>query len=414
MRVLRGPHELEIIPKFNSYRNSPAGIEFRKHLKPQFNGILQSFIKWFNDQRLYSFEKGSSLRDFNGFTKMAIDKVFALYQMILIHYNKTTDWERTIIEYTSFVGDSFGEIPNQVNGILFKREVFEAVIELVSETDNITASDKDKISNILQNEIDHFEIRKSFEELHHTFNKWKSTLPSDLQFLGIKNKSFSFEELVVNSKPNINDFSGEPYHRLNSKSEMLEQLVHNTFSIFDDLKIESLELDDVEKTALTISSKTSKLEISKITKKYDLYELSYVDTIIQCLNIIENHIVKHKGTLELLKKEPKEKLNGKSNLMTIREVALFCVFSNTHVTRKNADRIVKQFQHTSGEKLFQYYTYYSSRANRTSPPHPNTKKKFENKLALFETVIARLAPENMDRAKDELNLLNIKFQDEHL
>ena len=41
---------------------------------------------------------------------------------------------------------------------------------------------------------------------------------------------------------------------------------------------------------LKISAKTSKLEISKVTKKYDQNEITYVNAIIECLKILQNHL----------------------------------------------------------------------------------------------------------------------------
>lgn len=61
--------------------------------------------------------------------------------------------------------------------------------------------------------------------------------------------------------------------------------------------------------------------------------------------------------------------------------------------------------HSSGEKLFQKFTFYSSRQNRTGPPSPATPKKFQNKIDLLESILEKLSKQAKQRALDEVKIL---------
>jgi hypothetical protein len=413
-RVFYGPVELSIVPKLNPFKFSPEGIELQKKYKSKYKKLLKDYTLWFQGQNSYYLEEGVTFRDFKRFPAMTAEKIFYLYQMILGILERYEYWERRIMEYAAFVGESFGEFPDENGNILFKADAFEDVIVLVLECTEIPDSQKERIAFILGNEVDQLELREAYEELKTVFNRWRAALPEEFSFLGIKSKSYSFHELVLHSTPLINEFTGFPYYRIRTKNEMISVLIEKTYSIFDNLETESLELENPEVTAMELSAKNAKLQIAKTTRQFDELELTYVDAIVQCLDIIENHLIKHKDTILSLKNTVKDVLGGvKLPIMSIREAALFCFYSEIHITRQNADKIVKQFKHNSGEKLFQLYSEYSSRANRINPPHPDTRKKFENKLSLFQSVIDKLDSRFQRKAMDEFNLLKIKFEEEH-
>jgi len=98
--------------------------------------------------------------------------------------------------------------------------------------------------------------------------------------------------------------------------------------------------------------------------------------------------------------------------LSINQIALKSVYEGLQVTRENADGIVKQYNHNSGEKLFQRFTHYSNTQNRKGKPNPPTTKKFQNKIELFESVIELLPEPNKQRAIDELNILKKLFESE--
>lgn len=95
------------------------------------------------------------------------------------------------------------------------------------------------------------------------------------------------------------------------------------------------------------------------------------------------------------------------NKLTIDQIALKYVYEGASITRNNCQSIIKQYELKSGEKLYQRFTHYSSRANRKGIPQNCTPKKLENKIKLIENVIKMLPNDCKNQALDEVNILKI-------
>ncbi|TND07943.1 MAG: hypothetical protein FD123_2751 [Bacteroidetes bacterium] len=91
---------------------------------------------------------------------------------------------------------------------------------------------------------------------------------------------------------------------------------------------------------------------------------------------------------------------------SLREVALFLFYNGEKVDKKNADQLAKKYNHKSGQKLYQLFTFYSSNSNRIQPEE--TKKKAANKIALLNRVITMLNGAPQAKAKDELKTMTAK------
>ena len=118
--------------------------------------------------------------------------------------------------------------------------------------------------------------------------------------------------------------------------------------------------------------------------------------------------------------QPTTKQNNKlSDLIThqpklkIDQIALKYVYEGLQITRENGNEIAKQYGHTSGEKLFQRFTYYLSTANRKAKPDLCTPKKLKNKIKLIESVIELLPIDKQARAIDEVAILNKIYEAEY-
>jgi hypothetical protein len=101
-------------------------------------------------------------------------------------------------------------------------------------------------------------------------------------------------------------------------------------------------------------------------------------------------------------------INNKSDVidkLTINQIALMYVYENRVVTRENCNSEIVKFGYTSGEKLYQKFTYYSSRVNRKGIPSNCTPKILENKIKLIEKVIKMLSNDCKKQAIAELNTL---------
>ncbi len=98
--------------------------------------------------------------------------------------------------------------------------------------------------------------------------------------------------------------------------------------------------------------------------------------------------------------------------LIINQIALMYVYEGKGISRKESDEIVRQHGHTSGEKLFQRFTFYSSSANRKAKPFPFTQKRLKNKIELFSSVIQLLPKDKQAKALDEVKILNTFFKTE--
>ena len=98
--------------------------------------------------------------------------------------------------------------------------------------------------------------------------------------------------------------------------------------------------------------------------------------------------------------------------LKIREIALKCFYDGLSITRENANEIVQSYGHKSGDKLYNEYCYFLSRANRKGKPTPYTKRRLINKITLFQNVIKLLPKDKQSMAIDELSILENMLENE--
>jgi uncharacterized protein YeaC (DUF1315 family) len=135
------------------------------------------------------------------------------------------------------------------------------------------------------------------------------------------------------------------------------------------------------------------------------------------LNIINEYKMLEKELLidtgsEIIKNVRSEvitKLIGSSEIiqrLTQPQIALIYVYERKLITKGNCSEIANKygfFNSTSGEGLRQDFEFYRSDANRHSVP--TTKKKFNNKIILFESITGYLNDKAKEWAFDEIKLL---------
>jgi hypothetical protein len=118
----------------------------------------------------------------------------------------------------------------------------------------------------------------------------------------------------------------------------------------------------------------------------------------------------YKRVLELMLGTAKPTIK-KGKGLTIDQIALKLAYEGETVTLENADEIISKFGLNSGKKLYQQVNLYSKRSNRTAIP--DTKKKLENKIRLFEFVIDLLPSDKKQQASDELKTLQNLYKAEY-
>lgn len=176
------------------------------------------------------------------------------------------------------------------------------------------------------------------------------------------------------------------------------------------------------------SYNTTALKINELEQQIELYEFvwfplekkkdkenpflvdefsKYEPVIIEALDYWKSELQKlrsGKETQNDTKHQPKLSMN---------QIALKYFYEGLQITRENGNEIAEQYGHTSGEKLFQRFTFYSSTANRKAKPDLCTPIKLKNKIKLIETVIELLPIEKQARAKDEVSILNGIYEAEY-
>jgi hypothetical protein len=91
--------------------------------------------------------------------------------------------------------------------------------------------------------------------------------------------------------------------------------------------------------------------------------------------------------------------------LTTDQIALIHFYQRSQITRDNAKEVAENNDHSSGEHLFQKYTYYTSQANRRAKPDPFSDKKLRNKIKLFESVLPHLQLSDTSLLRDEIKVL---------
>lgn len=101
-----------------------------------------------------------------------------------------------------------------------------------------------------------------------------------------------------------------------------------------------------------------------------------------------------------------KKATEQKHELSMKQIALIYYYNREQVTRENCKDKAEKQGHISGNKLYNFYCYYSSRSNRTNPEE--TAIKTRNKINLIESIIQHLSTEHKQEAIDELSTLKSK------
>lgn len=97
-----------------------------------------------------------------------------------------------------------------------------------------------------------------------------------------------------------------------------------------------------------------------------------------------------------------DKKNEAKPELSLRQVALLCIYNGEYITRENGNGIAKKHGHNTGERLYQFYNKYASSTGRKSS---ESKRKDSLLLKDIEKVINYLPIEKQDKPKEEAELL---------
>lgn len=190
---------------------------------------------------------------------------------------------------------------------------------------------------------------------------------------------------------------GEAFFGLGYFFDDLDQVLKELFNYFKET--EQNEFEAFETKAIRVNYITEAVELLKQGHKVTLP-----------LNFLDLPNEQPQSNTEPFPPQTNEKHQPK---LSIDEIALKYVYEGLQITRENGNEIAEQYGHTSGEKLFQRFTYYSSRANRKAKPDLCTAIKLKNKIKKIENVIELLPIDKQRQALDEVLILNGIYEAEY-
>ncbi len=256
-------------------------------------------------------------------------------------------------------------------------------------------------ANLIKAKAKELNVCNFDNELNYSFNGIEADI------LQLK-ENFSKDDLpeIFKHKQQYIEYRTKTHRTFLSLAFFIDKLDRVTKSLFDYFKeTEQNEFEAFEIKAIPVNSIAEAIQgFKKGQTKFTL----------------PTNFLFNTSTSKALPPQPTTKQNNKlSDLITrqpklkIDQIALKYVYEGLQITRENGNEIAKQYGHTSGEKLFQRFTYYLSTANRKAKPDLCTPKKLKNKIKLIESVIELLPIDKQARAIDEVAILNKIYEAEY-
>lgn len=369
--------------------------------------------------------KEFKLDDFKEIDRSLADKIIFIHQFIINHIDND-NWFEDFECYFEYVLDSLGSFPKGYGPPYQLSNFIEFLKNLIENNKNKLESDKiskieidrrlDCILNHIQNSffpIDEekkisTKVSKDLNLLLSTYNKWYKTFPFELTYFKPLQQKYGRTLPILEGPVKYNKYTGLSTAKLHTKDSLTQFLVDLTKAIITNINglklYEKGLLNNAQKIQLELVLSNRELELSEINSIKEIDSKRYIKTLKNWFKSEKKFITEITALLKISDLSTQEKQKPQ---LSIKQIALKLVYEGAVVNRNNSKNIVKEYGHTSGEKLFQEFTYFSSQANRKGNPSSQTLKKFDNKIELFESVIQLLPEPNKQRALDELNILKM-------
>lgn len=363
------------------------------------------------------------LADFQGLESSLVDKIIYTSQFV-INKIDNDDWFEDFGNYFEYVIESLGSFPEGFGSPFQLNNFYGFIVEMIEnrkddlESTKISKVEINKRLDIILKYIhDAFKPAKNHNNvsftkdvnlLLSTYSKWYKTFPFDLSYFKPLKEKYGKTLPILNGEVSYNKYTGKSKAKLHTKESLTLVLINITRNIIT--KVNGLKLyekgllNNTEKISLELILKNRELELSVMNNVSEIDTKEYVKILKKWFASEKKFITEITPLLKVKESSTEEKPKP---LLSIKQIALKLVYENTIVNRNNSQEIVEKYGHTSGEKLFQQFTYFSSHANRKGNPSPQTQKKFDNKIELFESVIQLLPEPHKQRALDELNILKM-------
>lgn len=357
------------------------------------------------------------INDFKDAPTMIADKVMFSYHHVINNLDND-DWFEDIADYFEYIFESFGSMPYDY-GEPYKWSTYKSCLTslLHSVEDKITS---DKISKIdIKTRInkvllliepvqkDNETEKKDLNLLLSKYEEWYKIFPFELPYFSHLKEKYSRTLPLFTGRTRYNKYLKTTTRECHTKDSLTSALLDITINIISNINgltlYQNKQISDAEKHKIGLLTSSRKLELYELSLMPTKTQVEYIKVLKQWFKGEKKFITE----ITPLLKEYKSNKEKSAPELSIKQIALKLVYEGILVNRSNAKEIVKDYGHTSGDKLFQEFTYFSSLANRKGNPSPATNKKFQNKIELFESVIELLSEANKQRALDELGMLKI-------
>ncbi len=360
-------------------------------------------------------------KDYESLPTMIADKIMYSYHHVVNNLDND-DWYEDISDYFDYCYESFGSFPNGYGEPFRLGNYLKALKGLLNNIENKISSDKmsqidirtrmSKVISLLEPvQVNESGSERDFNLLLSKYEEWYKIFPFDLPYFSHLREKFRnvLPKEKYTGKTRYNKYlkvNKIEYHTKDSITAVLLRITINILNSINGLTLyEEGLISDTDKHKLDLITSNRKLELYELSSMPSKNKTEYVKILKRWFK--EEKIFIAEITPLLKDKEP---FNERVPELSIKQIALKLFYEGFIINRNNAKEVIKEYGHTSGDKLFQEYTYFSSLANRKGSPSPLTQKKFQNKIKLFESVINLLSDNHKQRASDELNILKVNYQ----
>jgi hypothetical protein len=399
--------------------------------KKQLTELTKRFTLWFEGKhkegvKPFPFcckwhEKLLTVKEFNkaffvNVPEMAAKKIIYTNQLIINKHN-SENWYKAITDYIDLTVESFGQMPNDCGKRLYLSDYFLYLTYLLKQNEKMKAETKTRLLEFLNTyQTPNENPKTDLNILLSTYQKWFNEFPFELNsYFGNLKQHFEKQLPILKGKPEVNIYSGKAKVKMHTKSSLIEALINLTNILLTQINgvtlYENGLITDANKVKLELVINSRKLKLKQGYKNSSPNEEQRYRKILKEWFNDEKRFIDE--ITPLLKALPPQQTEKKNEGLKIDQIAIIHVYEGNQITRDNGNEIAKQYNHNSGEKLFQRFTYFSSTANRKGKPTPCTPKKLKNKIELFESIIPHLSNPARLRANDELQTLKTIYESEY-
>lgn len=324
------------------------------------------------------------------------------------------DWYLDFKNYLTYICQSFGHPQVGSHMVICGLKHF---VKHCKADKNFSQVKCDKLYRYLDNcdaeEKESMKRDTDLNELNRTYQKWLNALPNVFNLKDFKKKhTGKFAMNLVLEKDSIvhNPYLGLSKFRIVDNKGLLIRLLDLTKQLLSKINTYKLvsdgSLDNTDEVKVGLISENHRLKQENLLRNFNPNEMLYRQTLMDWLENEKQYFNEITPLINAVIKNPETTHESK---LTLRQIALIHVYEGKMITRESGKRIAENHNHKSGDGLYNYYTEYTSTANRKG--NPETHRKLKNKIKLFESILSHLSNENKQRAIDELNILKSYLKD---